>query len=60
MRSSMSRLFGALATSLVCALPLAAQDIGIVASLTPQMSGQPPGQGLRILGQGSGVVADER
>ena len=44
MRSSISRLFGAFATSLVCALPLAAQDIGVVAAITPQMSGQPPGR----------------
>jgi len=44
----------------VGAMPAAAQQIGVVASITPQMSGQPPGQGLRILGQGAGVVTEER
>ena len=61
MRTLVSKACAAalLAAGLSVGLPAAAQEIGVVASITPQMSGQPPGQGLRILGQGSGVVADE-
>lgn len=56
-----SKLFGLMAAGLLLAAPVAtlAQDIGVVASITPQMSGQPPGGTTRILGQGTGVVAEE-
>lgn len=37
-----------------------AQDIGKVATLTPQMQGQPPGGALSTLRQGAPVVADHR
>ena len=61
MRNPLTQLKGlAAAMLLLCtAAPLAAQEIGVVASITPQMSGQPPGQGVRILGQGAGVVTEE-
>lgn len=54
--------FGLVAAGFLASAPVAgtAQNIGVVASITPQMSGQPPGQGVRTLGQGVGVVSEER
>ena len=43
----------------ILALPLAAQDIGTVASLDPTLQGTPPGGGARTLAVGSPVVAGE-
>lgn len=61
MRNHFSKHLGLMAAGLLALAPISAsaQEIGVVASITPQMSGQPPGQGLRVLGQGSGVVTDE-
>lgn len=37
-----------------------AQNIGVVADVTPQMSGTPPGQGSRVLGTGNQIFSQER
>lgn len=53
----------ALGTALIGAsisTSVSAQEIGKVASISPQMQGQAPGAGLRTLRSGSGVVADHR
>ena len=57
-----SRLPMAAAASLALALalPVAAQDIGTVASSEPTLTGTPPGGGSRALDLGAGVVQDER
>jgi hypothetical protein len=45
--------------ALVVALPVAAQDIGTIASSEPTLRGTPPGAGTRALALGTGVVQDE-
>lgn len=40
--------------------PASAQQIGLVASITPQMRGQAPGAATRVLRAGSAVVANQR
>ncbi len=47
------------ALSLACAIPVAAQSIGTVASVEPSMRGTPPGGGARRLDLGTQVVTDE-
>lgn len=61
MGKHIAKFTGLVLAGLMSAAPLssAAQDIGVVASITPQMSGQAPGEGARILGQGAGVVTNE-
>lgn len=45
--------------ALVAAAPLAAQQIGVVASVDPAMNGRPPGAGAVTKSIGSPVVSDE-
>lgn len=45
--------------ALALAAPVAAQNIGTVASSEPTLRGTPPGAGTRTLGLGTGVVQDE-
>ncbi|WP_341861035.1 FecR family protein [Gymnodinialimonas sp. 57CJ19] len=45
--------------ALTFAAPLAAQNIGTVASSEPTLRGTPPGAGTRTLGLGAGVVQNE-
>lgn len=47
------------AATLALAAPLAAQNIGTVASSEPTLRGTPPGSGTRTLSLGTGVVQDE-
>ncbi|SFR07330.1 FecR family protein [Poseidonocella sedimentorum] len=55
----LTRLTRSLGLALCLASPLAAQDIGKVASQTPSLRGAPPGATARALSPGAGVVADE-
>ena len=44
----------------VVATTTGAEQIGVVASIDPRMTGTPPGASARLLNQGSGVVLNER
>lgn len=51
--------FAATVALLALTSPLAAQNIGTVASSEPTLRGTPPGAGTRALGLGTGVVQNE-
>ncbi|QXT38855.1 FecR family protein [Gymnodinialimonas ceratoperidinii] len=57
--NSVKTLTVAAAAALSFCAPLAAQNIGTVASSEPTLRGTPPGAGTRTLNLGTGVVQDE-
>ncbi|QBF33231.1 FecR domain-containing protein [Thalassococcus sp. S3] len=55
----LSLILASVTVGLFFALPVFANQIGVVASISPALRGTPPGASERILGQGQGVVQDE-
>jgi len=51
--------FATTSLALLLALPLAAQDIGVVASSEPTLRGAPPGASVRALNIGASLVSSE-